>query len=267
MNDEHLKRCRVVLVRTHYAGNLGSVARVMKNFGLADLVLVDPIADRTKLDAVMMATKGLPILTSARTVATMAEAVADCGWVVATSGEIGGLRRQDFWATPEEQMPALLDTLAVSPGALVFGPEPSGLTVEEISQCSAMIYIPADPEYASLNLAQSVAVCLYELRKQWAKREAPPPPAEPPASNDALERMFAQLKDSLTAQRFLWDFRSDGIFHILRQVIARGKPTVKELAVFHGLAKQLSFIAKFWGVTHPRDGRPPQAPAESPPGA
>jgi tRNA/rRNA methyltransferase len=261
MNPEELQRCRVVLVRTHYAGNMGSVARVMKNFGLSDLVLVDPIADRSKLEATMMATRGLSILTNARIVPTLAEAVADCAWVVATSGEIGGLRRQGFWAPPEEQMPALLDTLTTSHAALVFGPEPSGLFIEEISSCSAMIYIPAEEEYASLNLAQSVAVCLYELRKQWLKRAATPPPTDdPPASKEALERMFEQLKESLTAQRFLWDFRSDGIFHIIRQVIARGRPTMKELAVFHGLAKQLLHIARFWGVIHPSEGRPPRDP-------
>jgi tRNA/rRNA methyltransferase len=263
-SEETLKRCRVVLVRTHYAGNLGSVARVMRNFGLSDLVLVDPIADRTKLDAVMMATKGLPILTSARVAPSLADAVKDCAWVVATSGEVGGLIRQGFWGTPEEQMPALLDALDAAPAALVFGPEPSGLLVPEIAQCSAMIYIPACEEYASLNLAQSVGVCLYELRKQWAKRQPNPVTHEPPASNEQVERMFTHLKDALTAQRFLWDFRSDGIFHILRQVINRGKPTTKEIQVFHGLAKQLLFIAKFWGVTHPRQGRPPTEPPTEP---
>ncbi len=60
--------------------------------------------------------------------------------------------------------------------------------------------------------------------------------------------------------RFLWDFRSDGIFHVVRHVIARAMPTRKEVRLLHGLAKQLLYVAKRWGVTHPRDGRPPKPP-------
>jgi tRNA/rRNA methyltransferase len=249
----NLSRCRVVLVRPQYAGNLGSVARVMANFGLSDLVLVNPTANRESVDAVMMATHGLPVLTAARTVGTLAEAVADCGFVLSTSGEIGGLARKGFWGTPEEKLPQLLDTLPGAPAAVVFGPEPHGLTVDEITAGHGMMFIPSAAGHESLNLAQAVAVVLYELHKQWRTREHKDPPPEPPASFDAQERMFAHLREALTAQRFLWDFRRDGIFHVLRTVIARGQPTVKELKIFHGLAQQLAFIAKQYGVPHPTD--------------
>jgi tRNA/rRNA methyltransferase len=255
-----LDRCRVVLVRPHFAGNVGAAARAMRNFGPRDLVLVDPVASPRDMDAVMMATHGLDILKSARTVPTLAEAVADCGFVLATSGEVGGLARKGFWGTPEEKMPALLDALDRGPAAIVFGPEPSGLTVGEIAACHGMVFVPADPEYPSLNLAQSVAVCLYELRKQWLKRQPNPEAMEPPASYEDQERLFAHLKESLTAVRFLWDFRSDGVFHVLRHVIVRAMPTRKEVRLLHGLAKQLLYVAQRWGVTHPRDGRPPKPP-------
>ena len=248
-----LSRCRVVLVRPHYAGNLGSVARVMANFGLSDLVLVDPVANRQTIEAVMMATHGLHILNGARTVDTIAEAVADCGLVLSTSGEVGGLARKGYWGTPAEQLPRLLDTLQSSPVAVVFGPEPHGLTLEEITACHGMMFIPSAPGHESLNLAQAVAVVLYELHKQWRTREAKDQPPDPPASFEAQERMFAHLKESLAAMRFLWDFRSDGIFHVLRTVIARGQPTMKELKVFHGLAQQLLYIADKYKVPHPRD--------------
>ncbi|MFO0846994.1 MAG: RNA methyltransferase [Gemmataceae bacterium] len=253
-----LTRCRVVLVRPHYPGNLGSVARVMTNFGLSDLVLVEPYANPQHLDAVMMAVRGLPVLTAARTAPTLADAVADCVRVVATSGETGGLVRKGFWGTPEEQVPAVLDALDHGPTALVFGPEPSGLTVDEIAACHGIMFIPADAAYPSLNLAQSAAVVLYELRKQWLKRQPGRPQPEPPAGYAEQERAFAQLKEGLTAVRFLWDDRSDGQFHVLRQLLTRGLPTRKELDMLHGLAKQLQYVADRWGVTHPRDGRPPK---------
>jgi tRNA/rRNA methyltransferase len=252
-----LERCRVVLVRPHYAGNIGSVARVMRNFGLRDLVLVDPVADHRSQDAVILAVHGVDVLESARVVPTLAEAVADCVWVVATSGEVGGVMRKDFWGTPEQQVPAVLSALDRGPAALVFGPEPSGLTVPEIAACHAMTFIPSDEAYPSLNLAQAAAVCLYELRRQWLRHTTTPEPADPPASFVDQERAYENLKGALTAVRFLWDFRGDGIFHVLRQVLVRGMPTRKELGVLHGLAKQLRYIAMRYGITHPKDGRPP----------
>ncbi len=260
-----LTSCRVVLVRPHYAGNLGAVARAMTNFGLTELVLVEPIADRFSAEAQMMATRGKEILAAARVVSTFADAVGDCSWVVATSGEVRGLMRQGFWATPEEQLPAILDALETSPtatAAIVFGPEPSGLNLAEVTACQAMAFIPTADESTSLNLAQSVTVCLYELRRLSLKRPGATPTldAEPPATYGDLERLFARLKEALVAVRFLWDERTDGIFHVVRQVLTRGKPTMKEVQVFHGLARQLSHVARFWGVTHPTDGRPPKEP-------
>ncbi len=252
-----LMRCKVVLVRTHYAGNLGSAARVMRNFGLKELVLVEPIAAAESMEAVMMATHGLDILKNARRVNTLSEALADCAFVLATSGEIGGLTRKGYWGTPEQKLPALLDALDRAPVAIVFGPEPSGLTVEEIASCHGMIYIPAADDYPSLNLAQSVAICLYELRKLWLARQAPVEVLEPPATFAQQEQLFIHLKKALTDVRFLWDFRSDGIFHVIRHVIVRSMPTHKEVRLFHGLAKQLEFIAERYGITHPIEGRPP----------
>ena len=263
-----LENCRVVLVRTHYAGNLGAVARAMCNFGLRDLVLVDPLANRQSIEAVMMATHGLDILQSARVVGTLAEAVADCPFVLSTSGEIRGLKRQGYWGTPEEKLPALIDLLPVSPVAIVFGPEPHGLTVDEITLCHGMMFIPTDPGHESLNLAQAVVVILYELRKLWLARGGLGPTPEVPATFESQDRMFKHLAEALTSQRFLWDFRGDGIFHVLRTVIGRGLPTQKEIKVFHGLATQLQFIAYTYGVPHPRDvpktvaGERPPAVAE-----
>ncbi len=252
-----LDRCRVVLVRPHFNGNLGSVARVMKNFGLAELVLVAPIADRTSPEATMMAVHGADVLAAARVVETLAEAVADCGVVVATSGEVGGLVRKGFWGTPAEQLLLVLDALPDAPAAVVFGPEPSGLTVDEIAACHAMIFIPAAEVYPSLNLAQAVAVVLYELRCQWLACGPATVDPDPPANFHDQGIMFARLREGLTAVRYLWDHRADGIFHVLRQLIVRAKPTGKDLKILHGLAGQLLHVAKVYGVTHPRDGRPP----------
>src|SRR5438105_1346293 len=85
-----LSGCRVVLVRTHYPGNLGAAARVMRNFGLSELVLVDPVASVNDLEARRIATHGLPVLDAARVVPELGDAVADCVYVLATSALADG---------------------------------------------------------------------------------------------------------------------------------------------------------------------------------
>lgn len=254
-----LARCRVVLVRPHTPGNVGAVARAMRNFGFRDLVLVDPVCDLAHADARALAVHGVDVLDAARVVPTLAEAVADCGVVLTTSGETGGLVRKGFWGTPEEKLPALLDGLADGPAALVFGPEPHGLTAAEVAVGHGSVFIPADPEYPSLNLSHAVTVCLYELRRLWLRRvpTGSADAAESAATFAEQERAFDHLRAGLTAVRFLWDFRSDGKFHVLRQLLTRARPTRKEVLMLHGLAKQLEFVARRWGVTHPDDGRPP----------
>lgn len=249
-----LERCRVVLVRPHYAGNVGSAARVLANFGLTQLVLVDPVAKIDSLDAVMMSTHGRSLLESARVVPTLDEALAGCTHVLCSSGEMRGITRQGFWGTPEQKLPMLLDTLVVAECAIVFGPEPHGLTLDEIARGHGMIFIPTANRHESLNLAQAVAVVLYQLHVLWLKREPVAPIAEDlPATFESRERLFEKLKIALTDIRFLWDHRSDGIFHVVRTVLNRAQPTQKELQIFHAVAQQLRFIAKEFGVPHPTD--------------
>src|SRR3954464_2056240 len=98
-----LHRCRVVLVRTHYPGNLGATARVMRNFGLTNLVLVDPVTSVNELEARRMATHGLSVLDAARVVPDLGDAVSDCVFTLATSGLTGGVVREGVVGTPEEK--------------------------------------------------------------------------------------------------------------------------------------------------------------------
>src|SRR5260370_26865475 len=173
---------RVVLVRPEVAANLGATARVMRNMGLTDLVLVAPVADPTDRNARQLSTHGEAILDRCRTVAELGEAVADCVFVAGTSARLGGLFRRQSLGTPQEMLPRLADLLPAGPAALVFGPEPTGLTNAEVRRCHFLIHIPTDPAYPALNLAQAVAICLYELRIAWLRRTEPPTPRDPPAA-------------------------------------------------------------------------------------
>src|SRR5262249_6548618 len=193
-----LANCRVVLVRPQIAANIGAVARAMRNFGLSDLVLMEPTADPTDREARRLATHGETILDSARRVTEFGKAVGDCVFVAATSARTGGLFRAQTVGWPGEIMPALIDAAGQGTVALVFGTEASGLTNEEVSRCHHLIHIPADEDYPALNLAQSVVICLYELRRACIQGErrgvSPTCPESPPVAYFATrEQMKSHL--------------------------------------------------------------------------
>ena len=239
-----LANCRVVLVRPHYAGNVGATARVMRNFGLSHLVLVAPEADVTARQARQLSTHGEAILDQARVVADLGKAVADCVLVVGTSAHSGGPYRRQSAGPPEEVLPRLVEAATVGPAALVFGPEPSGLSNAEVTRCHHLVTIPADPAYPSLNLAQAVAVCLYELRRAWLRHVPPSSGPEPPAAFAEQERMFEHLRAALTDVHVLWGANAATLMHALRHLIGRAGPTAMELGLLHGLARQLQWIAE-----------------------
>jgi TrmH family RNA methyltransferase len=174
---------RIVLLRPRNADNLGAIARAMKNFGLSDWVVVSPNPKLLEVPGMnRLAVHAGELLESVQRVGTLAEAVADCSWVVGTTTRrIEGRRRLQ----PE----AVAERAAGERLALVFGDERSGLTNEDLAQCHDVSTIPSSEEQPSLNLAQAVVVYAYEL----ARKPAPPAPGPTPA-DDALLR---QVRESL----------------------------------------------------------------------
>jgi tRNA/rRNA methyltransferase len=234
-----LERARVVLIETHYPGNLGAAARVMCNMGLRDLVLVAPGADRGDQAAKQMSTHGESILTNARIVTDIGEAIGDCVLVVGTSAKSGGLFRRQTVGTPEEIMPHVARALRQDrPAALVFGPEPTGLTNEVVARCQYLIQIPTAAEYSSLNLAQAVAICLYELRKAWLA-PSPTPVLENVATVAAQEHMFQQLQTAFEEIHFLYGDKADALMHAVRHLLGKARLTDMETKVLLGLARQI----------------------------
>jgi tRNA/rRNA methyltransferase len=239
-----LKNCRIILVRTHFPGNLGAVARVMRNFGLEQLYLVNPVADPKHGEAQAMATKGLAILENAVIVDRLDSALADCKIALATSANVWGLCRNHSFGRPDEVLPELAEILQMGPGGLVFGPEPTGLSNEEIAECHGIVRILTDREYPALNLAQSVAICLYELHRQWLHLQgAALKPTQAIAPHADLERMMDSLRESLEAVHFLYGTKADSLFYAIRHLIARARPSPNEVRILFGLARQLQWFA------------------------
>ncbi len=249
MSESPLERCRVVLVRPQKAGNVGSTARVMRNMGLADLVLVAPQADCHDREAQQLSTHGQKILDGARIVSEFDQAVADCVMVAGTSARTGGLFRRQSAGTIKEIMPRFAANLSTGPIALVFGPERTGLTNDEVARCHYLMHIPTDSGYAALNLAQAVAITLYELRCCYLQPAVSPQASpracgiNPPAPYSSQEHMFAQLQHALEQIHFLYGPKADSLMHALRHLIARSQPSEMEIDVLHGLARQIKWFA------------------------
>jgi tRNA/rRNA methyltransferase len=151
---------RIVLVEPAGPLNVGSVARVMKNMGLHQLVLVNPQCDHLGEEARLMAVRAADILENARVVESLPEALVGCTRAIATTGDDRPL------ATQREQPADALPWLKEAPSALIFGREDCGLTNAELNYAQRLIRIPSSDAYTSLNLAQAVAVCCYELYRK-----------------------------------------------------------------------------------------------------
>ncbi len=236
-------RCRVVLVRPTIAANIGAVARVMRNFGLSQLVVVAPEADPLDPEARKLSTQGESILHAARTFSEFGAAVADCVLVVGTSARSEGVFRSTSAEIPAALMPRFVDAAQHGPVALVFGPEPTGLTNTEVARCHHLITIPTDESYPALNLAQAVAICLYEFHQAVrALSGEPQPRAIAPFA--AQERMFESLEEALRELHFLWGENADALMHALRHLIGRAQPTPQEVELLFGVERQIRWFAR-----------------------
>ena len=241
-----LAHCRVVLVETLYPGNLGATARVMRNFGLEDLVLVAPVADPADERARRLSTQAEDILHRARIVPDFGAAVADCVLVAGTSARSGGLFRKQTVGAPEHVLPYLAELMRRDqPVALVFGTEPNGLANEITTRCHHLIQIPASETYPSLNLAQSVAICVHELYKAWLAIEGSTlVPQEPLATLEAQERLFDQLRDALERIHFLFGDKADALMHGLRHLLGKARLSEMEVKLLLGLARQIRWYVE-----------------------
>lgn len=201
-----------MLLRPRVPENLGAVARALKNFGLADCVLVAPETSIDDPAAVRLAVQSEDVLAGFRSVATLDEAVADCAWVVGTSSRrLRGVRRVDVRAFASE-------AVRREPVALVFGDERSGLTNDEIERCHDLSAIDTDDAQPSINLAQAVLLYSYEWSK--ARRGAPAAPVLPVAATDGEVRLVeGALADLLRSASFLHDEGRHAMTELVRPLV------------------------------------------------
>ncbi|MCK6555086.1 TrmJ/YjtD family RNA methyltransferase [Candidatus Binatia bacterium] len=235
-----LRNIRVVLVRPRGAANVGAAARAMKNMGLTELVLVAPRLGG-RLPAAAMAVHAADVLAGRRTVATLHEAVADCGLVVGTTRRDGPYRAGA--EEPRRAAPRWLAAAERNRVALVFGPEDHGLSNDDLAVCHQLTAIPADAAYASLNLAQAVMLCCYELfLAANGGAEAVSPPEL--ATADRVEQAMTHLRAAFLSIGFLHRDNPDHIMFAFRRMFGRAGLDERDVRILLGLARQIEWFGR-----------------------
>jgi len=230
------QRIRIVLVETSHPGNIGATARAMKTMCLEDLVLVNP-AEFPHADAAARASGAVDILERARVTATLDEALAGCVLVAGSSARRRGIGPPEL--SPQECAMRLAATAARQDVALVFGRERIGLTNEELGRCHMLVSIPANPEYASLNLAAAVQVLCYELMLARAAAPAAAENETPLATADEMERLYEHLETAALETGFLDPANPKHLMRRLRRLFNRAQPDQNEVNILRGLLSAL----------------------------
>jgi tRNA/rRNA methyltransferase len=206
--------------------------------GLSDLRLVAPRRYRSRA-AAQMAVHASDILERVKPCRSLGEVIADCGWVVGTTCRPGPYRARAL--SPREAAPQILSVCSDNRVALVFGPEDHGLSNDELKLCHELVTIPTDSGYASLNLAQAVLVCVYELFLARRPRRSPAPAL---ATSDRLERMYGNLGHALVRIGFLHGANPEHIMFTVRRIFGRARLDPREVAIWLGIARQIEWFAE-----------------------
>lgn len=228
------------MVETSHPGNIGAVARAMKNMCMSELYLVAPKIFPSA-DATSRASGADGLLASAKCCDSLQEAIADCQIV------IGASARSRTIAVPEESPRICAERLAVEAQdkkvAILFGRENSGLKNHELDLCQTLLTIPSNAEYSSLNIAAAVQVVCYELLVASGQDAVKPEVRDVAlASSAQMESFYEHLYQALDEIGFINPEKSTSIMRRLRRVYHRAALDTKELDILRGILKKSTAI-------------------------
>ena len=244
---------RIVLVETSHPGNIGAVARAMKNMCLQSLYLVRP-KQYPDSHAMARSSGAIDVLNNAVVCDSLSEALSDCRLVIAASAR----SRSISWptTTAPEAAQKLINGGMQAPVALVFGREDRGLNNEELDLCNFMVQLPANPEFSSLNIAAAVQVFSYEVRKTFLAEQALQQPSsslasqsteldmeDRPASSINLKRLFDHLETTLVQVDFMPAHRTRTLMRKLMRFFHKSQVTEEEVSIFRGILTELQRLS------------------------
>jgi tRNA (cytidine32/uridine32-2'-O)-methyltransferase len=246
-----LSNIRIVLVNTSHPGNIGACARAMKTMNLSSLNLVQPKVFPSA-EATARASGADDVLAGAQVFGTLDAALAGCSLVIGASAR----QRTITWPelTPRECAQQVIAQCARAPVALVFGREHSGLTNSELERCNALVSIPSNPDFSSLNIAAAVQILAYEIMLENLKSTPVAPGILPPATlvhpctsqevhdDDAesataaeMEQLYTHLQQALTDIGFLDPSNPRQLMRRLRRLFNRARLDKIEINILRGI--------------------------------
>jgi len=234
------KNITVVLVEPQGPRNIGSVCRAMLNFGLNELRLVNPQTDHLVHEARQMAVKATTVLEQAKIFTNLEAALQDCSLSIGTTRRFG--RYREDMLHPDEAARLLLPETSGSKVALVFGREDKGLHTAELDLCQRFVTIPTSVELPSMNLAQAVVLCLYEISKARGELARAAYGRKKLAANQSLERLYQHMCESLTRVGFLDPQNPDHIIRAFRRILGRSGLNEREVRILRGLFSQIDLL-------------------------
>jgi tRNA/rRNA methyltransferase len=234
--SNHLNNLRVVLVRTRNPLNIGAAARAMSNFGVFHLRLVTPYekAFREAVSAVGAA----PLLAKAEEHDSVAEATRDCGLVVGTTA-IGHRELQHELYSLEEAAKRIRKTLTSGRVAILFGSEKTGLSNDDLSHCHFLLRIPTREEHRSMNLAQAVAIVVYEILRGAFATKAKSRLSSAAADMESVNRIAEALLEALHVSGYIHPRSAATAEEKLRRMLRRFELSSADAEVLLGMLRKI----------------------------
>jgi len=232
---------RIILFAPQHPGNIGACARAMKTMGLQQLCLVTP-QGYPSAEATIRASGADDILAQAQVFDNLSAAIRDCAYVIGTSARA----RNIAWPLLDPETAArkvLQQGEAGMPVALVFGPERTGLSNAELDLCHAVVTVPGNPVFPSLNLAAAVQIFCYELRKAVLAGANPPPASagvSKPVSAEQMQQFYEHLERYLVAIGYYHPGKPRLLMRRLRRMFNRMLPDQGEYNILRGILAAVS---------------------------
>lgn len=236
----------IVLVRPQLGQNIGKAARAMLNFGLTEMRLVAPRDGWPNPEAGPSASGADAVLEQAKVFDSVEGAIADCSTVFAST-----VRRRDL-VMPVVDPQEMADQITSFSGrtAILFGPERSGLETEEVALANAIVTVPINPDFGSLNLAQAVILLAYEWSKRSKLVQPPVKELEPRAPHAELDGLIAQLDDELVAKGYFHPpSRTQATRNTIRTIFTKTGWSSREVKAIRGIIRALVNPARKRGKT------------------
>lgn len=231
----------IVLVRPQLGQNIGKAARAMLNFGLTEMRLVSPRDGWPNPEAGPAASGADVVLEQAQLYDSVADAIADCSLVFAST-----VRRRDL-VMPVVGPEQMAEQIAAAPirSAILFGPERSGLETADVARSNAIVTVPINPEFGSLNLAQAVILLAYEWSRQPSLAQPTVKEIEPPAPHGELDALIIQLNDELDSKGYFHPpSRTEATKNTLRTIFTKTGWSSREVKAIRGIIRALANPAR-----------------------